>query len=564
MRVSLPFFIVLCFFACFAVPAEAQVPSAVEPSRMEGQIAPMTAPGPPEVSAKVEAEGVIEAPPGTEGFTLLLREIRIEGQTVYDPAELAAVYKDLIGKTVTLAEVFGIASRLTARYRNDGYILTQVIIPPQTIENGIVTLRVVEGFVDRVTIQGATRRNIAWLEGFAEKIRAARPLNAKTLERYILLMNDLAGVQARTVLSPSATPGASDVAIIVEQKPFDAFFQADNRGTRFIGPLQFNAGARLHNIFGLYEGLNVQAAATPGAGWGKGDPELGYIALAWQQPLNHEGTALSLGASFTETHPGFTLKPFDIDGYAKAVNVELSHPWIRARNMNLHGALKYNYLNTHRNDNLGTGGADDQLSVLRASYIFQFADRWQGASTIAGEISKGLGILGASGRNDPFPTRATGDPRFFKATGEATRVQRLTNRLEAFLSATGQLSAHTLLASEEFGVGGISYGSAYDNSEITGEDGYAARFELRANNPVATPAQILQLYGFADGGQVHDPDNATPKARRRSLVSAGGGLRVTFSENFSGTIEIAFPLTAPVAAESNKDPRGFFTLTGRF
>lgn len=554
----------IVFCAAFAAaPSFAQVPSSAEPSRVGGQIAPAPFAAIPEVGGKVTSGGGVAAPAGAEKVKFTLKSVKIEGETVYDEAALAATYNGMTGTVISLADVFAIAERMTAKYRNDGYILTQVVVPPQTIEGGNIRFRVVEGFVQNVTVQGDTRKNVAWLQGFADKIRASKPLNSKTLERYVLLINDLAGMNARAVLAPSKTPGASDITIIVSQKNYDAFFQVDNRGTYFLGPLQASLGGRLNNALGWYEGLNMQVAVAPD-NWADDKPEMLYFGFSWQQPLNHEGTKVTVGGSFTDTGPEYTLTPLDVDGIAKAVNFELSHPFIRSRNMNLYGSVKFNFLNSDRNDNLGLGGAHDKLRVLRAGGTFQFTDGWLGINTVSGELSKGIDILGATDQSDPFKSRALGDPEFFKGWGEISRVQRITNKLEAFLSASGQLSANTLLASEEFGVGGVNYGSAYDNSEITGEDGFSARFEMRVNNPVQLPVNLLQLYGFYDGGQVNDPDNAVVKARRRSIVSAGGGARVNVNENFAGTLEVAVPLTAEVLTERDNDPRIFTSITGKF
>lgn len=543
----------------FGSQAYAQaVPSSAEAPRAGGQIAPMPTQTLPEVGTKIQTGGAVTAPAGAEKVKLVLKSVDVEGQTVYDEVQIRAVYDSMIGTTITLADVFGIADRLTAKYRNDGYILTQVVVPPQTIDGGHVKLRVVEGFVENVTIQGATRANPGWLEGYAQKLRAQKPLNSKALERYVLLINDLAGMNARAVLSPSKTPGATDITLVVDQKPFDAFFQIDNRGTRFLGPLQLNAGVRFNNTLGLYEGLNFQGVWTPD------HTELAYGAFTWQQPLNHEGTRLSTTVSYTKTDPGFTLTPFDVEGDAKTVNLDLTHPFIRSRNKNLYGSLKFNFLNSERTDNIPGGGAEDRLRVLRAGGTFQFTDSLLGVNTLSAEASKGLDFLNASDKGDARLTRALGDPQFFKLNAEVSRTQRITNIFEAYLSATGQLSSDTLLASEEFGVGGVNYGSAYDNSEITGEDGFAARFELRANNPVALPVSLLQLYGFVDGGQVNDPDNAVPRDRRRSLVSAGGGARLNLDDRFAGTLEVAVPMTADVQTEGDDNPRLFASITGKF
>lgn len=538
------------------------VPPAAEPSRVGGQIAPMQLPLASQAGPAVSSAGETGAPEGAEEVTFALESVAIDGMTVYRESDVSYLYKEMLGKEISLADVFALAEKLTVKYRNEGYVLTQAVVPPQTIEGGEIRLHVVEGFVDKVTLQGETRADISYLVPFAEKIRAARPLNAKVLERYVLLMNDIAGMTARAVLLPSpATPGASDLTLVVDQKPYDLFFQIDNRGSRYIGGFQANAGIGFNNLFGLYEGINTQVVTAPD-GWP--ERELDYAGVTWTQFLDHEGTKLSLAASVTSTQPGFDLEPFGIEGVAHNYNAELARPFIRSRTENLIASVKFNYLNSERNDNLGLGRTEDRLRILRAGGMWQFTDRFIGVNSLSCEISKGLDILGASDRGAANMTRALGRPDFFKTTAEVSRLQRISDTFEFFASAAAQISPHTLLASEEFGVGGAAYGSAYDNSEITGEDGIAARLELRASNLFATSLDMVQLYGFYDAGKVWDKDNAVVKERERSLASAGAGVRFAINGNFSGSFEVAAPLTREVETADDNDIRGFATLTARF
>src|SRR5262245_43167206 len=67
------------------------------------------------------------APPGAETVRLFLRDVIIEGSTVYKFDELSIYYHDLVGREITLADVYGIAQRITTRYGNDGYVLSRVI-----------------------------------------------------------------------------------------------------------------------------------------------------------------------------------------------------------------------------------------------------------------------------------------------------------------------------------------------------------------------------------------------------------------------------------------------------
>jgi hemolysin activation/secretion protein len=53
------------------------------------------------------------------------------------------------GREITGNDILELASSLTAMYRNAGYILSLVVVPPQSLSDGTLTLRVVEGYIDR-------------------------------------------------------------------------------------------------------------------------------------------------------------------------------------------------------------------------------------------------------------------------------------------------------------------------------------------------------------------------------------------------------------------------------
>src|SRR5690606_17090578 len=136
------------------------------------------------------------------------------------------------------------------------------------------------------------------------------------LERALLLMNDLPGQRVEGVLAPAAaTPGASELVITAREKPHETFFQIDNRGSRYLGPLQAQTALRLNNRFGLYEALDVQLVTAPD---GFPHRELDYGGISWQQPLGARGAMARLGGSITSTDPGDRLAAFDIKGLARA------------------------------------------------------------------------------------------------------------------------------------------------------------------------------------------------------------------------------------------------------
>src|SRR5256884_9264370 len=96
------------------VPPDAQiVPPSAQPGRererFERPPVPLAQPGGPAISVPG-----IEAPPGAAETKLVIRQIRIVGATVYTDAQLAELYADLVGKTVTLQAVYRLAPTITA------------------------------------------------------------------------------------------------------------------------------------------------------------------------------------------------------------------------------------------------------------------------------------------------------------------------------------------------------------------------------------------------------------------------------------------------------------------
>ena len=67
-----------------------------------------------------------------------LSAIVIEGASVFTDADFASLYQPLLGKDVTLAQIFALRDAITAKYRKAGFVLSQAIIPPQKIVGGVV------------------------------------------------------------------------------------------------------------------------------------------------------------------------------------------------------------------------------------------------------------------------------------------------------------------------------------------------------------------------------------------------------------------------------------------
>ncbi len=553
----------------FSQSAQAQVGNATtiaDPSRATQSI--FSDDHFPQLSERLEVapQNVQNAPAGAENVAFNLKNLQIEGVSAYSADQLDPVYRSRLGQRVTLAEVYAIANSLTQKYRNDGYILSQVYIPPQTIDGGTVRMRVVEGFVDQINIQGdLTEAEEYTIRQYANGLKRTGLLDAKEMERYLLLINDLPGVKARAILGKSASvTGASDLTLVIERDAYEAEVAIDNHGSRYLGPYQASYNGSLNSVLGFNERITTQLAVS---GDKIDSDELVFGSIGLEFPLSTYGTKLTFNASKTFTQPGHDLEQFNVKGFSHFYSAKIEHPFIRSRTTNLFGRAVYDMREVDSKNNLEPFTRKDKIRSARLGTTLQFMDSvfGVGANTIDLEYSQGLEIMGATRNDSVIKTRALGDPQYKKLKFYGQRLQRINNSMNLLLAGSGQWASAALLSSEEFGVGGMEFGRGYDSSEVVGDEGISGKAELRWNNPRdISYINKYQVYAFFDIGRVWNKDATTSAGKRDSVASTGLGIRADITDKIKAGVGVAFPLTRERDVTNDRDPRYYFNISHKF
>jgi hemolysin activation/secretion protein len=534
----------------------APVPASVEPGRFEQRFKMGERPA-VERGAVVKEE--VQAPVGdaSDGVAFTLKAVRVTGATAFSSESLQALFSDSVGKQVTLGGLREIANKVTAQYRNAGYILSKAVIPPQRISEGVVVIEVVEGSVDNVVFQGAEKQNMSLLNSYADKIKASKPLKNSDLERYLLLVDDLTGVTARGVLSASpSSKGSSTLTVALDHKTIEGNVTVDNRGGRYLGPWEAGLTVAENSALGLSEQIRGRVLSSTDM------QELHYYEGSYQQPVGSEGSVVRVLSSYTDSEPGSSLKAFEIKGKSLAFSAEVQHPIKRSRQENVYAGAGFRYRDA-KTDALSVQLYEDNIRSVYANVAYDTLDAIDGVNRVDAEVAQGITVLGANHNGDPT-SRTNGENVFTKLSGQASHLQPLGNYFSWFVSASGQAASDALLASEEFTVGGVGFGSAYDSAEISGDHGFAARTEVRFSDSLPESyGSMYQLYVFYDGGKVYNKDTLASEKKSESLVSTGVGARLSLAHDIYATAEVAKPLTREVAAEGDDGDniRSFVSLT---
>lgn len=491
-------------------------------------------------------------------LSVYLTDVNFQGATAVPIEVLDAIAAPWLGRQMPLSEVFSLAEAVTGEYRRRGYVLSRAVVGPQRIEDGVLTLQILEGYVDQVTIEGEAGGYRPYLESYTRPVLAARPTAADELSRALLLARDLRGVDVRTVVTPSATqPAAADLSLVVERDPFEAFVAVDNRGSRWLGPIQVYGATVFNDALGMGERLSLSAVMAPE------DSELGFVSATWDQPIGANGLRFNAFGSYARTRPGDELKVLGLEGESTTWGFGFEYPFRRSRDTNIIGRTTFTARDASSENDLIDPIFDDQIRTISAELFANHADAWRGFTSVRLAATQGLDAFGATADTDPNKSRATGSADFTRLNIDVSRVQPLAGGLALQLAVAGQITSDSLLASEEFGLGGSYFGRAFDPSEITGDEGVAAKAELYYTLPNAQFGSV-EPYIYYEGGRVSQNDPLPGESRRDSLRSLGVGVRVAFNDRFAASLEYAKPLARDVAAEGDRDGRVFFSLSAAF
>jgi hemolysin activation/secretion protein len=535
-----------------ALPA--QLPSGAEPGREAPRpVMPQSSLGVPQL--QVPQSSAAEVPPGAKDLRFVLKDLAIEGVSAFPSELLRPLYAGLLGREVSVAEVFEAANAIELRYRNAGYVTSRVIVPQQTVDAGRFRIVVVEGFVSDIVYQGDIGPARAAVEKLMNGMRDVRPISIGEIERRLLLANDLPGLTVHGTLEPApATPGASVIVVRSERKATEGSATLDNRASPYLDNRQLSANFAWNSIGARADRLtlNTRTSLPGGRATAIG---AGYDAL-----VSAQGTSVSLAGSHARSHPGRELEVLDVRSQVSTLLGTVTVPLTRSRGENLRAVGQFEARSVDT-DIFGTTFTRDRLRILRAGASYDRSDDWNGITTLRGMLHQGLSGMGATPNGSALASRINGRSDFTKLTFDLTRLQQLSSRVNLVGSFTSQYSRQPLLASEEFGLGGASFGRAFDEGEISGDKGLAATLELRYV-PRGMP-RPMQFYGFVDGGRAWAADGGNPVPRTQ-LSSFGGGVRSSLSEKLFATLEIAKPMSPEVRTRGDKGARAFLSLTAQF
>ncbi|MEO0985015.1 MAG: ShlB/FhaC/HecB family hemolysin secretion/activation protein [Cyanobacteria bacterium J06639_14] len=496
----------------------------------------------------------IEAP-----RTFVIEQFSFVGNTAFSEAELQAIAADYRDRPITLNELFAVRTAITQAYVEAGYINSGAYLPTQRIEAGVVEIRIIEGRLEDITIEGLGRLNPNYIRDRIA-IRSRAPLNVDELvEALQLLQLDPLIEQISADLAAGANTGASILNLTVtEADVVSGLATLDNTRSPLVGSFRRRAVFSHGNLTGQGDRFTIGYSNTEGSNsWD----------LAYSYPINpYNGTVeflyngsrsrvidddfeiLKIQSSSDELELGIRQPIYQTPREELALGLALSYEQ-SGSTFRLEGFDREPFL-TESSDSDGK----TRITAVRFRQEWTQRDASQ-VLALRSQFNIGTDWFGATVKDDNIA-----DSLFFSWQGQAQYVRIFQDDTLLLLRLNSQLATDALLSSEQFRLGGQGSVRGYQQDQVTTDNGLFASVEARF--PVLTIPEIpssMQLAPFLDYGLGWDNEGGTTE----DFLSIGVGMIWQFGDRVSARLDYGIPLLDPEPDGDSLQSQGLlFTLTG--
>lgn len=472
--------------------------------------------------------------------TVFVKQFNIEGNSHIKSEILLPLLNSYKNKKLTFNDMQIIATILTKKYREEGYIVARAYIPVQNMDDAILQIVVIEGKYGKFKLLNNSRVSTPFIQSTLDNSKEDGVINNSSLERALLNVNDIPGVIiSNASIASGKSVGSSDFLITVDESQlYDGYTLLNNYGGRYTGVNQLTLGLNIYSPLKIGDKFSFTGLVS-------NESNLVDGSFSYSVPLNTTGLRAEVGYAHTNYTLYKEFKSLDATGSARRYYAKIMYPLVkkRAESLSLFIRAEKNTLSDEtRSTNLkldkstrvyrlGFDYSKTDLpwfnlnQQLRASMLFTY-----GELTFTDDAQKSLDEAGANTAGN-----------FSKFNLSLQHDISLTSRinLENSLSLQHVLAPKNLDGSEDFSIGGAYGVKLYPNGEVSAENGYIFKTEAKYRLPYI--GTLLQRIGcFYDRGRV-DMQKRLATFQARTLQDIGVAYYINY-KNLFGNIQVSWKI----------------------
>ena len=489
----------------------------------------------------------------TERFDI--DRFRIEGNTLLAPDEIEAVLKPFTGKLREHGDIERAIAALSQSYRAAGFSVVWVVAPEQDLDQGVVTLRVIEARIGKVSIEGNRFFDESNIRSSLPALREDVSPNAANISANAQLANENPAKQVDVVLRPNEKEGVVDATVdVIDVRPLKAFLTFDNTGNAQTGDFRLGLGVQHANLFNRDHVGTFNYVTSPGK-----ENQVSLYSGSYRLPLYSSGDSMDFIAAYSDVSAGTTQTvagPLNFSGKGDVFGLRYNQLLARRGEYSHRIVYGLDY-RAYKNDctvgNFGAAGCGPAaVDVTVRPISLAYSGNWARPGRISDfYVALSHNLPGAAhGQARDFnaarPSPLGGDgasPRYTILRFGASMVNAFASNWQVRAAVSAQYTSEALVSGEQFGIAGATAVRGFLEREIVRDTGYFANFELYTPNlrriPLFPGEGNLRGLLFYDIARAANNPLAGEARQQASIASMGAGFRWNIQRNFNMRFDLA-------------------------
>lgn len=233
-----------------------------------------------------------------QAVTFSIQGVAIEDSHYIDEAELLAVTAPYVKRAITFEDLLRMVNDLQAVFKKAGIVTAEVILPPQSLEDGVLDIKIIEAVIGRVETGELSETKPAFLTRNLSLTLGDLP-DYKQLEHDLRVFELSHDIAPTITFGPGDAPGEAVATIDVEEPPrFANTLSYDNFGSDVTGRDRLTLLGRWASVTGWRDTLSYKLQITKDSANG---------SLGYSRPMNTNGGRLI--GSLSYSNAGVTTDP---------------------------------------------------------------------------------------------------------------------------------------------------------------------------------------------------------------------------------------------------------------
>jgi hemolysin activation/secretion protein len=485
-------------------------------------------------------------------------EIRVLGNSTLAPIDIERIIYPFVGPDKSIDDLNAARAALENAYHAKGYGTVFVDLPVQKIEDGLVRLKVTEGYLASVKVTGTRYFSNRQILAAMPEARPGVVPNLPKLQEQIAAVNAASSERSVVpILKAGPTPGTVDMTLKVQDHlPLHASIEINNQQTEGTRALRGLYSVSYDDLFGRLDQISVQYQDAP-----QQPDQVGVWAANMLVHLYDGGPALSMYYIDSKTN---VVSAGTLGVLGKGSIYGLRFPVVFANTATFSSTVTYGLDYKHFLQSITVDpqtGLNTPNSYLEMSMDYSAvlrSDHWQ--TTF--DTTANFGSRQLVNDSEHFDlARYQGRANFFFLRGSASSTYQLPAGFHLTGRLSGQGAVEPLVSNEYFSIAGSDGVRGYLESEEFGDDAIKGTIQLTTATWRPGSHNIgSDFFTFFDDGRVTFLEPLPGQPNYAELRSAGAGFEFLGS-HFSGSLTWAYPLVSgPVT--SAHDYRVLFVVRG--